>query len=116
LINSKFISCLPPSEVGLDRITLSLVFSFMCSIVCLLDLIYHMLTSLTLLWLVGCMFGRIVNSTLLVVSLIYIIPNKTGMNKVFFFESSDIGMNKTKKFVNLSGMNMSKEFSLPVIH
>jgi hypothetical protein len=97
LINSKFIGCLPSSEVGLDRITLSLVFPFVCSIVCLLDLIYHMLTSLTLLWLVGCMFSRIVNSTLLVVYPICIIPDKTGIDKVFFLESSDIGMNKTKK-------------------
>jgi hypothetical protein len=54
LIYSKFVGHLSSDRVSLDLTTLSLVSLLVCSFMCLLDSIYSVITSLILLWLVGC--------------------------------------------------------------
>jgi Retrotransposon gag protein len=59
---------------------------------------------------------RDVNGTLLAVYPTRIVPNKTGMSKVLISLGHRVWVWVRKKFVNLSGMDMGKGFSLPVIH
>jgi hypothetical protein len=60
--------------------------------------------------------GRTVNDIILVVHPIRIVSDKTDMDKVLFSLGHRIWVWIRKNFVNLSGMNMGKGFSLPVIH
>jgi hypothetical protein len=61
-------------------------------------------------------FFRAVNDILLVVYLIHIVPDKTGMSKIFFSLGHQAWIWIRKKFINLSNMNMSRGFSSSVIH
>jgi hypothetical protein len=60
--------------------------------------------------------GRTVNGIILVVHPIRIVSDKTNMDKVLFSLGHRIWVWIRKNSVNLSGMNMGKGFSLPVIH
>jgi hypothetical protein len=58
--------------------------------------------------------SRAVNDTFLIVYLTRIVSDKTGMSNVLFSLGHWVWVKKN--FINLSGMDMGKGFSLPVIH